>query len=98
MDEPEGGMVEAGWKFLTAAITTALSALAGRYWWAVLLGIGLVLGMPLLLVWRLHTTSPPDVRVTFITPFVRYERGGGEKEPEAPKPKRWLRRKPPPDS
>lgn len=90
--------MEAGWKFLTAVVTTALTALAGPHWWAVLLAIGLVLGMPLLLVWRLHTTSPPDVRVKFMAPFVRYERGGGEKEPEPPKPKRWLWRKPPPDS
>ena len=94
-------MVEAGWKFLTAAVTTALGALAGRYWWAVdLTSLG---GLAMILVFVGWVVTRPNTGSFKIGP-IEWESSRREspvpKEPEAPVPKRrrWLRRKPPPDS
>jgi hypothetical protein len=87
------------WKAMIEAIIAALS---GRHWWAVLLAIGLVLGLPLLLVWLIHISSPPDIWLRFRMLWIRYERGKSDSksdEPKESKPRKrrwrpWRRREP----
>jgi hypothetical protein len=98
MARQEEGTVEAVWEFLTAAVTTV----TGRNGLgAVLMSLG-SLGMILVfagwVVTRPNTGSfkigPRGIEWTASSEPTTAE----PKEPEAPKPKRWLRRKPPPDS
>jgi hypothetical protein len=96
-----GGMVEAGWKLLTAAVAAALGALAEHNGLAVVLtSLG---GLAMILIFAGWVVTRPNTGSFKIGP-IEWECSRREsslpKEPEAPVPKRrrWLRRKPPPDS
>jgi hypothetical protein len=96
-------MVEEGWKFLTAAVTTATSALGERNGLAaVLMSLG---GLGMILMFAGWVVTRPNTGSFKIGPRgIEWKASSQEthapKEPEPPVPKRrrWLRRKPPPDS
>jgi hypothetical protein len=81
------------WKDLVNAV---ISVISGRHWWAVLIAIGLLVGLPLVVILLLHILGPSNVPVSFEMPWVRYRRGNDEAEENGQADEttttRWWRR------